>query len=311
MAQNSTSPHPPITAWHRNLLAAAAVVIILLIAMGGVLCATHSIRTCPDWPGCFGKIIPPLETSPILEYTHRLLAALGGLLILSSAIAGLARTPRLRWISWPPLAAIPLLVVVSTFGALVVLRGISPGWAAVDLGTALLVGALLVTSAVAAHARGARPDLPDRLAFHSPFARLALATFGLVYLVFVSGVLVAGPDSITACLGWPIYSPSLFRLDGHPAGDALRMAVSLVGLGSLLALLAQAWRGQESHPAAFRAARRAEAVFLLEIIIQALLLVCGLNVFLRVAYTVTAAAFWGLLVALVVTAGLDDGQEII
>jgi cytochrome c oxidase assembly protein subunit 15 len=306
MAQNSTSPHPPIAAWHRNLLAAAAVVIILLIAMGGVLCATHSIRTCPDWPGCFGKIIPPLEISPILEYTHRLLAALGGLLILGSAIAGLARAPRLRWISWPPLAAIPLLILVSFFGARVVLHGLSPGWAAVDLGAALLVGALLVTAAVVARARGARPDLPDRLSFQSPFARLALITLGLVYLIFVTGVLVSGTDSITACLSWPIYSPSLFRLDGHPAGAALRMAVSVVGVGMLALVWLQARGRRERRPGVYRAARRAGAVFLLEAVLQALLLVFGLTVYLRVAYTVTAGAFWGLLVAFVVTVGLEE-----
>jgi len=303
---NPTSPQPPIAAWHRNLLATAAVFTILLIAMGGVLCATHSIRTCPDWPGCFGKIIPPLETSPILEYTHRVLAALSGLLILSAAMAGFVRARRLRWVALPPLAAIPLLVAVSAFGARVVLHGLSPGWAAVDLGLALLVAALLVAAAVAAGARGAHATPPDRLTFHSPFARLVLATFGLVYLVLVSGVLVAGTDSITGCLGWPIYSPSLFRLDGHPAGGALRLAGSLVGMGAIVIVLLQAWRGRGQRPAIFHVARWAGAAFLLEAIIQALLLVFGLNVYLRVAYTVTAAAFWGLWVALVVTVGLDE-----
>jgi len=57
---------------------------------------THSIRSCLDWPGCFGKIIPPLETSPILEYTHRVLAATSGLLILAAAISGLVWARRLR-----------------------------------------------------------------------------------------------------------------------------------------------------------------------------------------------------------------------
>ena len=52
MTQNTTSAEVPIAAWHRNLLAVAAVFTVLLIAMGGVLCVTQSIRSCPDWPGC-------------------------------------------------------------------------------------------------------------------------------------------------------------------------------------------------------------------------------------------------------------------
>lgn len=306
MAQSPTSPLPPLAPWHRDLLAAAAVCIVLLIAMGGVLCATHSIRTCPDWPGCFGKIIPPLETSPILEWTHRVLAALSGLLILAAAVAGLARARRLRWVALPPLAAIPLLLAVSFFGAEVVLHGIPPDWAAVDLGSALLVAALMIAAAVFAQARSLRPDLPDRLAYRTPFARLALGTLILAYLIFVSGVLVAGQDSLTACLGWPIYSPSLFRLDGHPAGDALRLAASVVGVAMVVAVLAQAWRARAQRPRVFRAAHWLGNAFLLEAALQALLLVFGLNVYLRVAYSVTASAVWGLLVALVVIVGMEE-----
>jgi hypothetical protein len=80
----------------------------------------------------------------------------------------------------------------------------------------------------------------------------------------------------------------------------------VLGIGVFILLWVQARRSRGSHPAVFRAARRAGAIFLLEIILQALLLIFGLHVYLRVAYTVTAGIFWGLLVALVVTAGLED-----
>ncbi len=164
MTQNNGSFLSPIAPWHRKLLAVSAVFTVLLIAMGGILCVTHSIRSCPDWPGCFGKIIPPFETSPMLEYTHRVLAALSGLLILGAAIAGLIKARRLPWIFVPPLVAGALLVEVSYFGAQVVLHGIAPGWAAVDVGSALLVVALMVASAVIAHNYPLRSDsLPRNL----------------------------------------------------------------------------------------------------------------------------------------------------
>ncbi len=152
MAQIDTSGKAPIAFWHRNLLVAGAVFSVLLIAIGGVLCVTQSIRNCPDWPGCFGTFIPPTQPGPILEYTHRALAAISGLLILSAAITGLVRSSRFRWITIPPIVAVVLLVEVSYFGAQVVLRGLAPGWAAVDVGSALLVVALMAATAVVASA---------------------------------------------------------------------------------------------------------------------------------------------------------------
>ena len=305
MTHNSPNAEVVLADWHRTLLIAAAIFIILLIAMGGILCVTQSIRSCPDWPGCFGKLLPPLETSPILEFTHRLLAGSSGLLILGAAIAGLARTRHLRWIMIPPLVATVLLVEVSYFGAQVVLRGIAPGWAAVDVGSALLVAALMVTTAVIAHARKFRPTLPDRISFRTPFARLVLATVAVVYAVFVSGVLVAGKNSITGCLGWPVYSPQLIQMDGHGGWNILRLILSVGGVLLMVAMFLQVWRSRKERPALFRAARWALVVFLIEALLQALLLAFGFKVPLLVAYTVIAALFWGLLVALGASAGLD------
>ena len=306
MTQYSINPEVPIFAWHRKLLAAAAIFTVLLIAMGGVLCVTQSIRSCPDWPGCFGKFIPPTGTSPILEYTHRALAAISALLILAAAIAGLVWARRLRWTVFPPLAAGVLLVEVSYFGARVVLYGLSSGWAAVDVGSALLATALMVTAAVVAHARKSRPALPDRISFRSPLARLVLATIIIVYGVLVSGVLVAGKNSISGCLGWPIYSPRLFQMDLPGAGNFLRLAFSGIGILLLIVMFVQVWRGKRERPAVFRTTRWVLAAFLLEALVQVLLLIFGFKIPLLIVYTVSMALFWGLLVALGAKVGLES-----
>jgi heme a synthase len=306
MARNSTSIQTPIPKWHRNLLTSAAIFTVLLIAMGGILCVTQSIRNCPDWPGCFGRIVPPAETGAILEYTHRLLAGISGLLILSAAIAGLAMKPRLRWITIPPLAAVGLVLVVSYFGALVVLGGLAPGWATVDVGSALLVVALMVATAVLASTHTNNPSLASRLAFHDPFAKLTLMSTAVAYIVLVSGILVAGKNSVTACVGWPIYSPALFQMDSHMVGNLLRLFLSIVGIMMICTVLVKARRRRDERPAIYLLARWVGIVFMVEALIQVLLLVFGFPVSLLVAYTVTAAVFWALLVALMVRSGLQE-----
>lgn len=302
MAKSPANARSSIYAWHRHLLAAAAIFTVLLVGMGDILCVTQSIRNCPDWPGCFGRLIPPAETGPVLEYTHRLLAGISSLLIVSSAVVGMVRVPHMRWISIPPLIAIALLLEVSFFGAQVVLRGLSPGWATLEVGSALLVVALIVTAAVKASRRTYRSiasDLPDRKAF---YARLALATTALVYVVLVSGILVAGKGSITGCLGWPLYSVKQFQLDGHAVANSLRLILSLAGVGMLVALFVLARRNKRTRPLAYRTARWVGLAFLVEALVQVLLLGFGLLVPLLVIYTLVAAVLWASLVALTVRA---------
>ncbi len=306
MEQKASQPQTPIASWHRSLLTVAAIFSVLLIAMGGILCVTQSIRSCPDWPGCFGKFYPPLETSPILEYTHRFLALVSGLLILAAAIAGLVRSRHQGWIVFPPLVAVVLLLEVSFFGARVVLYGLAPGWAAVDVGSALLVVALMIASAVMARAGRDQLSKPAGLTFHNPFAKLVLATAGVIYVILVSGVLVSGKNSITGCLGWPIYSLRQFQLDAHGAANVLRLIVSLAAIGMFLAVFGQAWRRRSKQPAVFRISLWLGIAFLLEMLLQVLMLLIGrLPTALLIPYTVLAAVFWGLLVTLTFVTGLQ------
>ncbi len=305
MTNTNTISEVKLAPWHRNLLMVAAVFTVLLIAMGGVLCVTQSIRSCPDWPGCFGKLYPPLETSPILEYTHRLLAVSSGLLVLGAAIAGLVLARRQRWIVIPPLVACVLVVEVSYFGARVVLQGLAPGWAAVDVGSALLVVALMITTAVIARARQDHPGFRDRISFRTPFARLVLAAVAVVYAVFVSGILVAGKNSITACLGWPIYSQQLFQLDTLGAGNIFRLLLSGIGILLIVIMFIQIWRTQGNRPPVFRTGRWVLGIFLLETLVQVLLQIFGFKTGLLVVYTITAAVFWGSLVTLGVEVGIE------
>lgn len=82
-----------------------------------------------------------------------------------------------------------------------------------DLGSALVVLALMLTAVVAAFARQANPALADRLSCRSPFARLTLWTLGAVFITLDSAVLVASSGSLTRCLGWPLYSQPLLAVD--------------------------------------------------------------------------------------------------
>ena len=308
MTTDATTSRIHITRSHCYLLLTAAVMTYLVITMGAIVCVTESGMGCPDWPWCYGRLIPPLRMDSIIEYTHRAVAWLTSLSILAAAVVGWrksrAMSRTIRWISWPPAIAVPLLLAVSVFGALAVLRGLSPGAAALDLGSALTVQVLMVTATVVAFARHDEPDLPDRLSFRSSFAKLALATLVAVFVVLVSGVLVAESGSMVRCLGWPLYDGRLAPVDLRGWLEVARRWIA-GGVGVLVvALVVQAWRTQRERAGIQRGAWALAIAFLVEAAVGALLVTQGLTVFLLVTYVAAAAAVWALLIALTVSAGL-------
>lgn len=296
----------PVTGWYCTLLLVTAVMTYLLITAGGIVCITGGSKGCPDWPGCYGQLVPPMRVDSIIEYSHRVIAGLTSLLIVAAAIVGLWQYRSIRWVSRPPALAIAFLIAVTVFGALVVLRGLPPGLAAVDLGSALLVLALLVTPTVVAFARHANPFLPDRLVYRSTFARLTLATLVAVFIVLVSGVLVAKSGSLVRCLGWPLYGGQLIPVDMHGWFRAARLLFA-TGTGILLiAVVVQAWRQQPANKPIRRTAVAVGVLFLGEILAGALISALGYGILLLVIQVALAAALWATLTVLAVLAGLPS-----
>jgi cytochrome c oxidase assembly protein subunit 15 len=265
------------------------------------VCVTDSSTGCPDWPACYGQLVPPLRLDSILEYAHRVLAGLVSLSIVASAIVGWRKARSIHWVSWPPIIAIVFLVAVVIFGAMVVLRGLEPGLAALDLGSALIVLALMLAATMMAFAFHKNPALPERLSYDTLSARLALWTLVAVFVVLVSGVLVATSGSAVRCLSWPLYGSPLELIDARGWLDLARRLLAGAVSILILVVVVQAWRGPRTIR---RTALVTGLLFLTETVLGALLVVGGSTVYLQVVYVALAAAFWTSLVMLAVLIGL-------
>jgi cytochrome c oxidase assembly protein subunit 15 len=55
--------------------------------IGGYVSAAGLVLTCPDWPLCPGGILPSEEY--LIEWTHRLVAATTGALVVATMVASL------------------------------------------------------------------------------------------------------------------------------------------------------------------------------------------------------------------------------
>lgn len=103
--------------------------------------------SCPDWPLCNGSFVPNLADARILiEYVHRLIAALTGMFILSTLVASLVWFRSDLRIVTLSIMSFAILVTQVAVGALTITS--ENDWVVVTihlaLGTATLAAALIV-----------------------------------------------------------------------------------------------------------------------------------------------------------------------
>lgn len=306
MPAKLNSDNEPALKRHGNLLLAGTVMTYLLVTMGGVVCATESGLACPDWPGCYGQIVPPMRIDAIIEYTHRLAALLAAPLILSAAIIGWRKFRSIRLLSWTPVLAMVFAIAVAIFGRFAVLTGLAPGVAAIDLGSALIVLLLMTTATVVALSLRANPNLRDRLSFQGPFAKLSIGTLITTFIVLDSAVLVAQSGSLTRCLGWPLYRTAWALVDPRSFFEMVRSLLGGVTIFLVAAIVVQAWRTQRAQPVIPRLAMLMGVLFLIETLIGVVMALQGYSEPFLVIYVALAAAVWGILVAVTVLAGLTS-----
>ena len=110
-----TGPH------FRYLTLATLVGIFALIVLGGVVRITESGLGCPDWPLCHGRIIPPADVATLIEYSHRLVASVVGLLVLATLVVAWRRYRSRQWIFRPALFGLVMVIGQSALGGAAVL----------------------------------------------------------------------------------------------------------------------------------------------------------------------------------------------
>lgn len=147
----------------RLLLAHLVVALIALVAIGGATRVMQAGLACPDWPLCYGSLLPgrQMNLQVFLEWFHRLDAFLVGIALL--VVMGLSLLQRRHlpaWLPWSAALALLLVAVQGGLGALTVLRLLESGTVTAHLLTALLLVLLVSASAEALQASADPPSAP-------------------------------------------------------------------------------------------------------------------------------------------------------
>ena len=227
----------------RVLAVATALFAYLQIALGGVVRVTGSGLGCPDWPLCHGRPYPPADIHSIIEYSHRSVGTVTGVLVIATVV--------LAWVVFHKQR--PLVAIVATgslvaiaaeggLGAVVVAQELQPWLVLVHLALAMLILGCLIATAIL--------SLPPSAGV-ARVRPLALVGGAATYVLLLTGSTVVASKADSSCHSWPLcgggFTPDFA---GANAFTMLHRGSALV-LGALIVYVAlRAMSERSLRPAA-------------------------------------------------------------
>ena len=212
----------------------------LQIALGGVVRVTGSGLGCPDWPLCHGRPYPAADVHSIIEYSHRTVGVITGILLIATvALAWVVFRNQRPLLAWLATASLIAIAAEGALGGVVVANELAPWLVVVHLGLAMIIlGFLLATAVMALPATaGVQGRSLRRLA-----GIAAAATYGLM----LTGSTVVASSADEGCHAWPLCGNG-FALN-FTGADAFTMLHrgSVLLIGALLVYVLIAALGEVS-----------------------------------------------------------------
>lgn len=296
MADVSPNPRPRRRRLVTWLAVLSTVGMLIVIMQGSAVTGTGSGDGCGEhWPLCHGQFIPEYTVAAALEYSHRVVSGIEGLLMAGFAIGAL--------IYWRWRTEVKILVPVMIL-FLLIQAGL--GWAAVmyqnsdavlalHFGISLTAFASVLLLAVVILEMGKAEKYRDRGVpkhFKAYVGGIVVYTYALVYV----GAYVRHTQSSLACSDWPLCNGAVFP--GFSGAVGIQFGHRLMALGAMLliaGLVYWTWRFREERPDLFWGSVVSLTLVLVMAISGGLVVLTQLNLFSGLAHSGLATLLFGSL----------------
>lgn len=200
---------------HKKLALFSALVtlgMMLVLIMGGTVTKTDSGDGCgTDWPLCHGKLIPTnpsVET--MIEYSHRVVSGIEGLLIIALTIWTFAVVKNRYDVKVFAFLAFIFMLIQSIIGAGAVIWQQSDAILALHFGISLVsFASLLILTILLFEGERVHRAVSERLKGH--LYGLTIYTMVVVY----TGAYVRHLGATYACVGWPICDQNVWTFESY------------------------------------------------------------------------------------------------
>jgi heme A synthase len=178
---------------------ATIAMTFLLVVVGGIVRVSESGLGCGPagsglhgWPFCNGDVVPGLDLNSVIEYSHRALAGIVGLMMAALAVTAWRRYRAQRALVKTTAAAAVLVVAQALLGAATVENDLDEALVAAHLGLAMALLGLLIYVWRASRPENAGADPAEG---GRGFRPLALVSGGLAFATIVAGGYMAGTQN--------------------------------------------------------------------------------------------------------------------
>ena len=283
----------------QKLVAATLVITLALVIVGVFVRATGSGLGCPDWPLCYGQIIPPLEFKAWAEWIHRLIAALVGVMVLGIAVLAVVDHRDRPSLLAGSLGAVALAGFQAWLGRETVRLGNSGESVTAHLAAAMAVAGLLAFLLV-------RAGYPARLPGRGGSQRLTLlVAFSAVstFVLLVFGANVTAIDAALVFPDWPLMGGAVVPPFGEMSAasatpaftHALHRYVGVVVGVVLAGTWVVAWQGRRAgrvDGTFFRLITIAAVLYPIQAVVGALQVWTQLAAWTQTLHVALAASIW-------------------
>jgi len=293
----------------QKLAAITLATTILLVIVGVIVRATDSGLGCPDWPLCYGQIIPPLgDGKAWIEWLHRDLAAIIGFEILGLAVLAIRDHRDRPSLLWPSLLAVGLVGFQAWLGRETVRLGNSGESVTAHLAAAMTLVGVLVYLTV-------RAGYPARIGGRGSSQRFTLlAAFGAAttFALLLFGSHVTATDSALVFPDWPLMGGTLLPpLADASSAQILHRWVAAIVAVIVLAIAVAAVRTQRSRPSIVRLSVGAAGLFAIQIVVGGLQVLTDLSAWSQTLHLALGAIIWAMLAALTVVSYYTARTELV
>ena len=275
----------------RVLSLAAVAATYCLAVLGSTVRVTDSGMGCAGWPLCTGQIGPIAHFHPLIEQSHRYLAALVTFLVLMLAALAWRAGPAARYVRGPATVSVGAIAVQVVLGAITVLTNNAPVTVALHLAAGLLLLGIVTVTAVASFAG---PEASWSLPRHP--GHLAWAAVIGLFSVLASGSLVVDGGAQSACRSWPACVGARAS-DGLVALQLVHRSIVLVGGTLVVVYLVMLLRRGRVPPARHILAMTGLALLATQVTVGAFDALLGAPAALADVHLALASALWAVVIA--------------
>jgi cytochrome c oxidase assembly protein subunit 15 len=239
MSTPAATPQPSerLEKWVKRLSFAAMIGMFLVLMMGSTVTNTGSAEGCGrHWPLCQGEFIPSYAVTTAIEFGHRVVTAIEGVLILAVSIGAILIRRRNRQVKVLVAVLIGTLILQSGMGAAAVMWPQSPLIMASHFGISMTCFAAIFLLTRYLYEPSSLDG--DRFARKAPpplwFRRGVWASLVLSVFVAYVGAYMRHSGNELGCSTWPLCNGQVFP--GFTGSEGISFSHRLLA-GTLMLLI--------------------------------------------------------------------------